>query len=409
MTVQQETVLRRRRFARILKAAFATSALISIMSLPNSAMGQAASCGAEQAYPSCGTEFADPSCGCESPLIKQSSAPKGPLCYRPRSLSFAEKFLKQLDRVGDQVEWEAAQKNCPTCTCGNTPSMLAGGPSCGCESPSGNLAVGMPACGCGPSIPFGASTSARSMTPQQVNQPFATNGSRAGQGGQIGLPANNTPMFPGKPKDSQALGKISDNGTISPKWEKPVTAPVPQPNSIDSSEASKSDKTNKQEPTPKEPFADAPRSGSKKPSDGLPVLKPTPTEEPSSLPNESPIDSLPSTPPAALPPALPQSQDEIPDVLIDPFKDDASWKGNRNRLNGVRLISGETTNPLRAGTKPNAESQPKLLPTPHNDDAPTYDEPAPVVVKPTLINRYRSLETEVNPKVNRVAVPKKRN
>ncbi len=207
MTVQQETVLRRRRFARILKAAFATSALISIISLPNSAMGQAASCGAEQAYPSCGTELADPSCGCESPLIKQSSAPKGPLCYRPRSLSFAEKFLKQLDRVGDQVEWEAAQKNCPTCTCGHTPSMLAGGPSCGCESPSGNLAVGMPACGCGPSIPFGASTSARSMTPPQVNQPFAANGSRAGQGAKSVCQPITRQCFPVSPKTHKPLAR----------------------------------------------------------------------------------------------------------------------------------------------------------------------------------------------------------
>lgn len=409
MTVQQETVLRRRRFARILKTAFATSALISIISLTNSAMGQSSSCGVEQAYPSCGTELADPSCGCESPLIKQSSASKGPLCYRPRSLSFAEKFLKHLDRVGDQVEWEASQKGCSTCTCGHTPSTVVGGPSCGCESPSGSLAVGLPACGCGPSVPFGVPTTTRSTTLPQANQPFANNGSRAGQGGQIGLPANNAPMFPGKPKDSQALGKISDNGTISPKLEKPVTAPVPQPNAVDSSEASKSDKTIKQEPTPKAPFADAPKSNPKKPSDGRPVLKPIPTEETSSLPNESPIDSLPSAPPAELPPALPQSQDEIPDVLIDPFKDDASWKGNRNRLNGVRLISSETTNPLRTNTKPSVESQPKLLPTPHNDDVSTHDEPAPVVVKPTLINRYRSMETELNPKVNRVAVPKQRN
>jgi len=421
MTVLQETTLRRRHFARMLESMIATSALFTIVCFPIAAMAQSPSCGLEQPNPTCGVESPCPSCGCESPLLKpEHSAPiKGPVCYRPRSLSFAEKFLKHLDRVGDQVEWEASRKSSPTCSCGaNNPASTLG-PSCGCESATPSAGAGMPSCGCGPSVPFGLpNATSRNNASTYAVQPFVNNPGRAGQGGQPGSSASATPMFPNKPKESQAIGKISDNGTVGPKIEKPVAAPVPKNQKTDDAKPapvkpqlptpeakteipeSKTENAVERGPTPTTPSIGLPQTPNSSPVDSLPVLQPTPTEDNKSLPSENQTPSLP--------PALPQSQDEIPDVLIDPFKDDASWKGNRNRLNGVRLTSGEAINPLRPKTGVAGKSQPKLLPTPHNDDVAASDELPPVLVKQKVISRYQTGAADSNPKVNRVAVPTKR-
>jgi hypothetical protein len=414
MTVLQETTLRRRHFARMLESMIATSALFTIVCLPIGAMAQSPSCGFEQPNPTCGVESPGPSCGCESPLLKpeQSAPTKGPVCYRPRTLSFAEKFLKHLDRVGDQVEWEAARKSSPTCSCGASNPASTFGPSCGCESAAPSAGAGMPSCGCGPSVPFGLpNANSRNNASTYAVQPFANNSGRAGQGGQPGSSTSAAPMFPNKPKDSQAIGKISDNGTVGPKIEKPVAAPVPKNQKTDDAKPalvkpqlptpeSKTENAVERGTTPTTPSIGLPQTPNSSPVDSLPVLQPTPTEDNKSLPIETQTPSLP--------PALPQSQDEIPDVLIDPFKDDASWKGNRNRLNGVRLTSGEAINPLRPKTGVASESQPKLLPTPHNDELEASDELPPVLVKPKVINRYRTGTADSNPKVNRVAVPTKR-
>lgn len=253
----------------------------------------------------------------------------------------------------------------------------------------------MPSCGCGPNVPTGLPNAmTRNGVGTNPPQPFTNNMGSAGQGGRPNSSVSNGPMFPHKPKDTQALGKISDQSAAPPKTEKPVAAPVPQVNGfstegpIDRGGQSAAPTTN---PTP----------NTERPSiDRLPTLQPTPTEDSKASPDEK------QSP--ALPPALPQSQDEIPDVLIDPFKDDASWKGNRNRLNGVRLASGDAPNPLRPKSNVALGSQPTLLPTPHNDDSEMSDELPPVVVKPTVINRFRPSTSDDSPKVNRVAVPKKR-
>lgn len=277
----------------------------------------------------------------------------------------------------------------------------------------------MPSCGCGPSVPFGLpNATSRNNASTYAVQPFVNNPGRAGQGGQPGSSASATPMFPNKPKESQAIGKISDNGTVGPKIEKPVAAPVPKNQKTDDAKPapvkpqlptpeakteipeSKTENAVERGPTPTTPSIGLPQTPNSSPVDSLPVLQPTPTEDNKSLPSENQTPSLP--------PALPQSQDEIPDVLIDPFKDDASWKGNRNRLNGVRLTSGEAINPLRPKTGVAGKSQPKLLPTPHNDDVAASDELPPVLVKQKVISRYQTGAADSNPKVNRVAVPTKR-
>jgi hypothetical protein len=397
MIVLKETTLRRRHFARILNSVITTSALVAIVSLPRASMGQSPSCGFEQPDPSCGVESSSPSGGCESPLLRpaQTVPTKGPVCYRPRSLSFAEKFLKQLDRVGDQLEWEAARNSCSTCSCSAGNIQKTFGPSCGCESAAPISGAAMPSCGCGPSVPSGLpNTMTRSGTGINPVQPFANNMGRAGQGGQANSSPSTGPMFPHKPKESQALGKISDNNTANPRIEKPVAAPIPQTN------GSMTEGTIDRGTTPTAPSTRPTLTPEGSPANRLPVLQPTPTEDSKSLPSEQQSPGLP--------PALPQSQDEIPDVLIDPFKDDTSWKGNRSRLNGVRLASGDVPNPLRAKSIGDGKSQTTLLPTPHNDDSEMSDELPPVLVKPTVINRYRSSVSDDSPKVNRVAVPKKR-
>ena len=397
MIVLQETAVRRRHFARNLKAILATSALVTIASLPGISMGQSPSCGIEQSDPSCGVESVAPSCGCEIPLLKpaRTAPPGGPVCFRPRSLSFAEKFLKQLDRVGDQLEWEAARSSCLTCSCGAGNVSMTFGPSCGCESATPISGAAMPSCGCGPNVPTGLPNAmTRNGVGTNPPQPFSNNIGGAGQGGRPNSSVGNGSMFPNKPKETQALGKISDQSAVPPKTEKPVAAPVPQVNGPRTENPiDRGGQSDVQSPTPR-PNIERPSA------DRLPVLQPTPTEDSTTQPDEK------QSP--ALPPALPQSQDEIPDVLIDPFKDDASWKGNRNRLNGVRLASGDATNPLRPNPNGVSLSKPTLLPTPHNDDSDISDELPPVVVKPTVINRFRPSTPDDSPKVNRVAVPKKR-
>lgn len=253
----------------------------------------------------------------------------------------------------------------------------------------------MPSCGCGPNVPTGLPNA---MTRNNVgtipSQPFANSTGGAGQGGRPNSSVSKGPMFPHKPKETQALGKISDQKTASPKPEKPVAAPVPQPDGSRAQSAIDRDGQSAAPSTTSTENADVPSA------DRLPILQPTPTEDGKASPDDKQSPALPS--------ALPQSQDEIPDVLIDPFKDDASWKGNRNRLNGVRLASGDTSNPLRPKSNVAPGSMPMLLPTPHNDDAEMSHELPPVVVKPTVINRFRTSTTDDSPKVNRVAVPKKR-
>jgi len=412
MTVLQKNAFRRRHFARMLESVIASYALAAMVSLPGTAMGQSPSCGCESSGPSCGAEFVGPSCGCEnSNLFPTAVPPKQPVYYRARSLSFAEKFLKQLDRVGDQIEWEASRKpSRSTCTNGCPNTVLSSCPSCGCESSSHAPFAGMSSCGVGPSIPFGSpSSSSGEGLGVTENQPFVNKPSRAGQGGHANSPLGDAPMFPHKPKDIQALGKISDHGTISPKLEKPVAAPAPQPPQSSTTEQTtppspppfteEDGNIDNPNPAPNDfPKALAP-SRNKTTIDHLPSLRPTPTELPTSETDE---------PSPMLPSGLPQSQDEIPDVLVDPFKDDASWKSNRNRLNGVRLTAGEMPNPLRSIATTPKEAEPKLLPTPHDNEPTTYDDLPPVLVKPKVINRYRSMESEWGPTVNRVAVPKKK-
>ncbi|MFN7877570.1 MAG: hypothetical protein ACK5PB_19795 [Pirellula sp.] len=397
MIVLLETAVRRRHFARTLKTIIATSALVAVVSLPGNSMGQSPSCGIEQPAPSCGVESVAPSCGCESPVARplQAAPIKGPICYRPRSLSFAEKFLKQLDRVGDQLEWEAARNSCSTCSCGASNVSMTFGPSCGCESAAPIPGAAMPSCGCGPNVPTGLpNTMTRNGAGTNPSQPFVNNKGGAGQGGQLNSSVSNGPMFPHKPKETQALGKISDQSATPPKIEKPVAAPVPQVN------GSRTEGLIDQGGQTTEPSS-TPTSNTERPSaDRLPILQPTPTED-----SKASTDEKQSP---ALPPALPQSQDEIPDVLIDPFKDDTSWNGNRNRMNGVQLASGDTPNPLRRKSSVAPGSTPMLLPTPHNEDGELSDELPPVVVKPTVINRFRPSTADDSPKVNRVAVPKKR-
>ncbi|XZE21887.1 hypothetical protein SH449x_001795 [Pirellulaceae bacterium SH449] len=204
-------------------------------------------------------------------------------------------------------------------------------------------------------------------------------------------------MFPDKPQDLQALGKLSDQPGAAPRMEKPVVAPAPQ---VPPLETSTPQSTDSRLSRPLSPPVPLPSNHGNSVGD-RPNLIPTPSDDFETRPREL------STP--ILPPALPEAQDEIPDVLIDPFKDDASWRGKRDRMNGVRLSSGEMANPLRISTVDGVAPRPKLLPTPHDDDVRVVVEPPPVVTKPAVINRYRQLNDEMSPKVDRIAVPRKKN
>lgn len=400
MTVPQESPLQRRHFANLLKAISAASTLTVLVSLPPTSLGQQACASCDKPLPTCGVESPNPSCGCDALWNPGYMPAPAPVCVRPRSLSFAEKILRRLDRIGDQIEYEASvSSSCACCSGGVAHPQAAGAATSGCESPGFGRGVGMPSCGCGPSVPFGIHSPMSQGQRGTHGQSFTADSSkrhgRPGQGGSTGV-SEVGPMFPDKPQDLQAIGKLSDQPGAAPRMEKPVIAPAPQ---VPPLETSKPQSTDSQLLSPFSPPVPLPDNDAKSVND-RPRLLPTPSEEHEFRSSDK---SAPLSPPA-----LPEAQDEIPDVLIDPFKDDASWRGKRDRMNGVRLSSGEIAIPLRNSTNDGAGARPKLLPTPHDDDVGVVVEPPPVFTKPAVINRYRQWNDEMSPRVDRIAVPRKK-
>jgi hypothetical protein len=395
--------------------------------------------------------MAEPTCGCEAAIPScDTRYPTKQPCYRPRSLSFAEKFLKKLDRAGDRIEADVNRSQ-PSCGC--EPAQ----PTCGCEAP---MPMGMPSCGCGPSIPFSVPSSVptvRNVAPPVPYSPMPTipapsQGNRSVTPLDVAPPVKRTvpndPMFPNKAIDSQARGKISDqSNTVAPK-QRPVNAPSPTPTNeagkvlrptpVDTPVDTVKREPPKEstgslppsthaEPAPKqtyrEPFQQKQVDAPKLPEPiGLP---PSSSSQPSQrvpLPKPSPADAN----------DLPQSQEEIPDVLVDPFKDDARWKSQRDRMNGIRLSSGQAKNAsrgeLKLGREPAVKEQaiPRLELAPPDASVhetgdilvlpPTNDQqgmviqsaflkPQPVKVKANVLRMPVETESDF-PYVKRTAVPR---
>lgn len=364
----------------------------------------------------------EPSCGCESSPVCDGGCNHPTYRKKPKSLSFAEKILKHFDHVGDKIEAEHRPRSSSRSFSIHRSEPQCGaemGPTCGCEAaPSG--------CDCHACT----SQSMQGYTHAYPGQPFAYTNA-APQGARPFSPA--TPMHPNTPVEKQAIGKISDksssratapsnpNSTLptappaqipvkrsepfsAPKLESPSAPPVleatpttdePAPMPSESRQTLEPSKQNLERRTPTEkpespvePFTPRfPKAASEAPSlrniptesnsTGYPAKRPTADVSPAPLPPAN----LPSTglPPAGLPPAgLPSSTNEqIPDVLVDPFQDDVTWQGKRNQMNGIKLTVGADR--LKESISPAKDSTPAQLKTVPQEE---LDQPLPIILTP---------------------------
>ncbi len=336
-----------------------------------------------------------PSCGCE---LARSSKP-GPKAYSCNCVpkpSLGELLLSRLDKMGDRMEAKS-RKNCDG-PCDQAPNRYSNrGPTCGCESPQN------PSCGCEsnqmPSIyaPFHYSAPQSRAVPAYPGNP---NGFAVGSIGDQRL--NNSSIhsstIPGKKKiNPNTFGVPQALSDIAPD-------PVPTVQRI--------------------PFE--PRTPT---HNRIPELETG--IDPQSLPNS--LKGIPADQPPFWAPNTPtkrptESGSKLPDVLVDPFKDDARIRGTRQNMEGVLLTSDrqQSTNALRLAPPAQAERETpvRLTPTQRNsnglqfeatDSASSEDsrvvpssfaDLAPVKVAPRK-EPLMSIPNDM-PQVSKIRVPQKR-
>lgn len=383
-----------------------------VFSSPWSAIGQEASCGCEVSVSKC-----DGSCS---------------KSMRPKQPSIAQQFLKQFDRIGDEIEAQAGYKpsairkgKSASASCG----VEAQGPSCGTE-------IVEPTCGMELYCPPTGPGMTRPMPLYQYESPsFQTDPPAA----PIKKRPPATPMHPQVSLEQQARGKINDSSgmpSVPVRRQEPAKLQEPEP---------MNETTPLQEPrvqhrntpvvpeeTPvalpqsvKEPFAPRLPQASSKPSERL--ISPsrnTPQSSPE-LPSRTGLPIGPTTPIGS--PDLPQSQDEIPDVLVDPFRDDVSMRTRRDQMNGILQTSGSVkersepaaaiATPIRLQAVPVQETEetPKSVISigPSFDSTESfvvtssYAERVPVRVH-TVKRNVSETRDEMTPFVNRTSVPRKK-
>jgi hypothetical protein len=273
-----------------------------------------------------------PSCGCELPSCKHSG-PKPCNCVRKPSVG--ELILGHFDRVGDQIEARAKKrgkgaKSCceslqgPSCGCES-----AQGPTCGCEAPKS------PSCGCEicsrtdnvQSIPV-------KLPPIQsaLLHPNAGHTAPAAKGVLVDKESNVSPPPIGKQPIAKKQGldtSVNSGEPSDPKVQRvPFEHRTPPSNS-----------TNR-----------------------IPAVETGPNTTPPSIPNvlkTIPTDIPPAWTPNALPPkakSTTPTDSKLPDVLVDPFKDDLSSKGQNKSL--IQLTSDRqiATNSLRSESTGHSEA-----------------------------------------------------
>lgn len=353
-----------------------------VFSSPWSVVGQEATCGCEVSAPNC-----DGSCS-------KSKRPKQP--------SIAQQFLKQFDRIGDEIEAQVRFR--PTALrWGKPASATCGveiqGPSCGTE-------FGEPTCGTElHGSPPGLEVSRPKPLFQYESPTFETDPPAS----PIKKRPPSTPMHPEAPTDQQALGKIKDEpgkSSIPVRRQEPAQVQQDAPPAMPKSA--------------KEPFT--PR---------IPQQPPE-AEQRSTSPsfNNSQSSELPSLPGATNRPAtpiglpdLPQSQDEIPDVLVDPFRDDVS-RTRRDQMNGVLQTSGSVIDRPKPSTSIQSPIRLRAVHSPELEESstsaisigPSLDDSDSSVVTSSHLQRIPlrvhsvkrnipALHEETHPHVNRTSVP----
>lgn len=265
-----------------------------------------------------------PSCGCESANSTSCRTKQAGSCNCTPKPSLGEKILSHFERVGDRFEAKMAKPS--NGRCDHDPrSRASAGPNCGCESPQG-FSCDCDACSAPPS--FARTPFRQSHLPPIVRQ-FAGDSSRFANGSIDDKNLKSTPSTQASPT-KEALAR--------PAPQKPlVTTPATQ--------------------IPLEPLVQRvpfEQKRSTPATDRIPADAANPSRQ--TIPNT--LKSLPSDPPPAwnantkLPPAAnpapPASR--TPDVLVDPFKDDVSFRGTRDRMEGILLTSDRqiTENALRS-------------------------------------------------------------
>jgi hypothetical protein len=316
----------------------------------------------------CGSQATNrgPTCGCETSPNIACDAPKA--SCKTCGPSFAEKFLKKLDQAGDRFEASQRQKKAGLCDpCFAHTDQLPrffhanstsnnSGPSCGFE----------PSCGCESTNVI--STVPSSTLPYPALVPVhPIPGSLGSVGDQHSSPARVMPMpvpspFKEAPQSQRMMEPTRDSGL--PRILEPdsstMTPPLRQPFESRPSTPSRRLPADEAPPVPK----------------GL-VPSPFKSFAPESLPPDSnpfgATDLLPSRTPAIVPapnvePVVPDFEQSLPDVLVDPFKDDVSARNQGAVHSAIQLSSTRRTPQpsllLRSPAKKNERSSPPLIGAP---------------------------------------------
>ena len=362
-------------------------------------------------------------CGCEVQVSKcDGSCSKS---KKPKQPSIAQQFLKQFDRIGDEIEAQSQFKssmirksnsNAPTCGAEHQ------GPSCGSEFVE-------PACRC--TTPAGAEMTRPTPLYQHESPMFHTETPAS----PIKKKPPVTPMHPQASPSQQALGKIKDipeTTTIPVRRQEPSSLQEPVRMKTPAPLAEAPAQLQKTPVAQPEPPAAMPKQVQEPFTPRLPKVSPK-TVEPSALPSlnrpaPTNLPSLPGVLQGAPSPGgstdLPQSQDEIPDVLVDPFKDDVSWRSRRDQMNGVLQTGGSVQERGGASTTLAAPIRLKTIPVQETEETPTsvisigpsFDSSESTVVASSHIERVpvrvhtvkrfvSASQDEMTPVVNRTLVP----
>ena len=224
-----------------------------------------------------------PNCGCETENHSRSTTKQCSCKCLPKP-SLGEQLLSHFDRVGDRIEAKA--RTFSKCQCDQVAnSRYNPGPTCGCESPQG------PSCGC-------ETCSAQSL--------WGT------------IPHQNSPLKTATPSPLHVDPNRSANGLIG---DKNLNTPPP---------------LNNNNTAIKPPLAQPPE----------PTLERIPFEQRKLTPdNRTQSDPPPAWAPKPKVPQKSPPESMLPDVLVDPFKDDASFRGTRQKMEGVLLTSDRRAQP----------------------------------------------------------------
>ncbi len=359
-----------------------------------------------------GTEFADrayshgPGCGCERAPASPGCSPLGNcgcsedaliVPVTTRKLSFAEKILKHFDRLGDRIEAGAPSNRACCSTCESLPEA-----GCGVEINEATCGVELTM----EDSPYDEQYSyTNDYSDEQVIEVYE----------HRPTPAPSAPSTPSKPNPSPSYDPPPPRMDRQPTPEETFTPRRPNGNQ-------RLDELI-QEPAPIPPRG-TPRqptpAPSRQPTPEPPAIRVPEAPDPIRIP--SPRNPAPSTP-----------LNDLPDMLVDPFKDDLTSEHRRNRMNGIspsarptRTVVEPATGRLSHSTDSSSRPNPNRIndrssPVIHasvesvqdrdqGDVVPiAYLEPVRVSSHGKTAPVYQEAgDTQDSPRVKRIAVPNRR-